>query len=124
MEKQKINQDETPDEFVETKQNGIGSMISMFFGSLFSAVKENIMRGADSIVDHTLDRVQEHVITLQKKMLRNLIITGCIVASLISLLLSLSFYLSDSLHWPRFAIFLILGAALLIVASIRANLSE
>ncbi len=104
----------------EEKKGKIRSMASIFFNALFSTVKERVERGGDAIYE----RFEEKVILLQKKMLRHIFIMICILIGIISLLLALSFYLIDALHWPRYIIFLILGALLLIIASVYANFQE
>lgn len=95
-------------------------MLSHFFGVLFSSIKNRVTQGADAIIDH----MEERILALQKKMLRNLFIMLCISAGIAALLLSLCFYLVDALHWPRYVIFLVLGVLLLIIASVRANLKN
>ncbi|HLC61501.1 MAG TPA: hypothetical protein VJI52_00605 [Candidatus Nanoarchaeia archaeon] len=102
------------------KKEGFPSMLSSFFGGLFSSIKDRVTQGADAVLDH----IEERIVSLQKKLLRNLFIMLCISAGIAALLLSLCFYLVDVLHWQRYVIFLVLGALLLIIASVRANLKN
>ena len=104
----------------QVKKEGFPSMLSSFFGGLFSSIKDRVAQGADAIIDH----MEERILALQKKMLRNLFIMLCILAGIVALLLSLCFYLVDVLNWPRYVIFLVLGVLLLIIASVRANLKN
>ena len=118
MAKQTTKYEEEDEKYKNSQ--GFGSMISSFFGSLFSSVKENIKQGASDI----LDNLQLRVLNLQRKLLRHLFIVICIGAAVAFLLLSLCFYLTDVLQWPRYAVFLALGVILLCIASIRANLRD
>lgn len=95
-------------------------MLSLFFGALFSSLKNLIAKGADAILDH----LGERVLVLQKKMIRHLFIALCIGAGILALLLSLRYYLTDTLHLPRYIIFLILGVVLVIIAFVRANMKD
>ena len=104
----------------QVKKEGFPSMLSSFFGGLFSSIKDHVTHGADVILDH----IEERILELQKKMIRNFFIMLCIGAGIVALLLSLCFYLTDILRWPRYAIFLVIGILLLITASVRANLKS
>ena len=108
MEKSRDKKEESP------------SMFSAFFSSLFSSIKDRVKQGADAVIDH----LEERILMLQKKMLRHLFIMLCIGAGVVALLISLYFYLIDVLQWPRHTIFLVLGFALLIIASISAKLKD
>jgi len=104
----------------QDKKEGFPSILSHFFSVLFSSIKDRVTQGADAILDH----MEERILALQKKMIRNFFIMLCISAGIVALLLSLCFYLVDALHWPRYIIFLILGVLLLVIASVRANLKS
>ena len=102
----------------QAEKSKFGGIISSFFGSLLSSVQNHFTAGAENIMDH----VEARVIALQKKLLRNLFIAFCIAAGALALVLSLCFYLLDTLHWQRAEIFLVIGITLIILASVSANL--
>ena len=104
----------------QVPESKVGGIISSFFGSLFSSIQDRFTEGAEKIMDH----VEARVLTLQKKLLRNLIMALCIAAGVLALVLSLFFYLLDTLHWQRSGIFLMIGAAFLILVSLSANLRK
>lgn len=106
----------TPDD----KKVGFSSILSLFFNSLFSSLKSRAEQGAGEL----LGMVESRVLLLQKKLFRNLFIALCVLAGIAALLVSLCFYLINALRWPSYAVFLILGAVLLIIASVLANLKD
>jgi hypothetical protein len=96
------------------------SMVSTFLGSLFS----NIRREAVDSVDTILVTAGDRVVEVQKKMFKELFITTCVWASVAFLVIAAGFFLVDVAQIPRYLVFLIVGAALLIIASLRANLKD
>jgi hypothetical protein len=92
--------------------------LSAIFGSLLSGVKDSIASSAERV----WQQFEEHVLNLQKKLVRSAIITLCICVGCAALLVALCLYLYDVQHLPRYAIFLILGIILLVTASVRANI--
>ncbi len=100
------------------KTSSLSSIASIVIDILFAGVRESIMRSANEFVD----AVQERIVARQKRMIRHFFVVTCMCAGLCSLILSLCFYLTDTLHWPRAALFLMMGVILVVIASLRAYL--
>ena len=54
----------------QVKKDGFPSILSQFFSGLFTSLKSQVTQGADAILDH----MEERILALQKKMIRNFFI--------------------------------------------------
>jgi hypothetical protein len=102
----------------EKKTSVLSSFFSGIAGSLFSSLQDNVMMAADMF----FDKIQQRILRLQRKMIQHVLVFAAIALGVLFLLISLMLYLIDGLHLPRYAVFLIGGVALLLIASIASNL--
>ena len=80
------------------------------------------MSGVIATVDGVFDKIEDRVLSLQRRVMQQLIVKLFLLLGLLSLVVSLAFYMIDVLHWQPFLILLVVGGMFLILASVCANM--